>query len=238
MDDHAYILDTETTDRDDPQPIEVAYLCLADGSTWCQRYRPTKPIQFGAMAIHNIIDEDLVGCAPVGSYKLPVDCSYLIGHNIEFDWKAIGSPPNIKLIDTLRLSRVVWEDGDSHTQLACLYRIDRYLAQQLAGGAHGALADVNMNRLLFKHLCQVIGTEDLEVLFELSEKAKIPATITFGKHSGAKFSDIPADYKQWYARQVDPDPNILAAMRGAEALTLEKAMIIAQQGVCSEIKPR
>jgi exodeoxyribonuclease X len=225
----AYILDTETNDKENAEAIEVAWINLSNGQKFSQRYRPSKPITFGAMATHNIIMEDLVHCEPSGTFRLPADCSHMIGHNIEFDYNVIGRPEGVRLIDTLLLSRVVFDDQDSHTQLACLYRIDARLAQSLARGAHGALADVEMNWHLFNVICDRLDTTDMDVLHDLSEMAKIPATIGFGKYAGAKFCDIPADYKSWYMRQADTDPMVVAAMRGAEPLTLDKARQIVSE---------
>lgn len=220
----AYILDSETTDKDasTAEAIEVAWINLESGAEFTQRYKPSCPILFGAMATHNITPDELVDCPPSGSFKLPDDCEFLVGHNISFDHEIIGKP-SVKLIDTLSLSRIVFNDNDSHSQLACLYRIDMPLAKKLAHGAHGALADIRMNNIVFDYLCNQIGTYDYALLAELSELAKIPAEIGFGKHQGLPFNQIPADYKAWYMRQADTDPYVIRAMKGEVALTLQSA---------------
>lgn len=219
----AYILDTETNDKENAQAIEVAHYRLSDGERFCQRYMPSAPISFGAMATHNIIESDLIGCPPSGSFVLPSDCGYMIGHNINFDYEVIGSPEGVMLIDTLPLSRMIFDDADSHTQMACMYRIDAKLARSMAHGAHGAMADVLMNEILFSHICDVLGVNptDLSIM-----RTMIPAKMPFGKHSGVPMSAVPMDYKAWYARQSDTDPYVLSAMRGAKALTIEAAQDI------------
>jgi exodeoxyribonuclease X len=224
----AYILDTETHDKKDPQAIEVAWIKLSDdGNSFCQRYKPALPISFGAMAIHNIIESDLDSCPPSGSFVLPDDCRYLIGHNISFDYGVIGSPDGILLIDTLSLSRLLFDDEDSHTQMACLYRINPLVAQSMAHEAHGAAADVAMNLLLFDYICGALGTRDFDLLHQISEKAKIPRVISFGKYAGMSFDQIPYDYKAWYKRQSETDPFVIRAMNGEQAIAIAdaKAMV-------------
>jgi len=122
----AIIFDVEATDKNDAVIIEAASLDVTSlspldvGNPWVQRYNPGKPISLGALATHHIMDEELVSCPPSTSFKLPAGTKYLIGHNIDFDWVAIGSP-EVKRICTLALARSLWPDLDSHTQSALLY---------------------------------------------------------------------------------------------------------------------
>ena len=143
----AIIFDVEATDKNDAVIIEAASLDITSltplevGNPWVQRYNPGKPISLGALATHHIMDEELVSCAPSASFKLPADTKYLIGHNIDFDWVAIGSP-QVKRICTLALARSLWPDLDSHTQSALLYYFERATARDQLRNAHSALADV------------------------------------------------------------------------------------------------
>ena len=47
---------------------------------------------------------DLIDCDPSYTVKLPPDAEYIIGHNVDFDWKALGQP-NVKRICTQALAR-------------------------------------------------------------------------------------------------------------------------------------
>ena len=100
---NAIIFDIEATDKDNPVLIEAAWVALDSispftlGEEFHQRYNPGKPISLGALATHHILDEELVDCPPASSFTLPADATYLIGHNIDFDWNAIGQP-DIKLL--------------------------------------------------------------------------------------------------------------------------------------------
>ena len=87
-----YIIDTETTGTVEPQPIQLAWLQLDPSwyrkviSKYSEHFLPSKPIEFGAMMVHNLTLEKLSNCAPHTEAKLPDDAEYIIGHNVDFDW--------------------------------------------------------------------------------------------------------------------------------------------------------
>lgn len=94
----ALIFDTETTGGDDPKMIEAAGIVLRPGDIDLRpadhfefRYNPGIPSTLGALATHHILDSELAGCPPP-SFLLSDDVEYLIGHNIDYDWRVIGEP--------------------------------------------------------------------------------------------------------------------------------------------------
>lgn len=217
----AFIFDSETNDSKDPEIIEAAWLQLADPASlrvvemFLMRYRPSRPITLGALATHHIMDEELVDCPPSAEFALPDGCQYLIGHNVDFDWQAAGSPEHIKRICTLALARMIWPQADSHSQSALLYLIDRQNARERLRSAHSAGADVeNCHLLLTVIIDQLGGVSSWEELWQHSEAARVPTVMPFGKHKGTPIADVPWDYKQWLSRQPDVDPYLLQALRG------------------------
>lgn len=215
----ALIFDTETTGTRDAEIIEAAWLELDDPvnlavvSTFEQRYRPSKPIELGALATHHIYDEELVDCPPSSSFVLPAQTRYLIGHNVDYDWTVAGRPA-VKRICTLALARYFYPDIDSHSQSAMLYLICRPQARDRLRNAHSALADVQNCRTLLQHLIQRAGSiQTWEDLWQLSEAARIPSVMPFGKHRGEPISQIPADYRAWLLRQSDLDPYLVRALQ-------------------------
>jgi exodeoxyribonuclease X len=194
---NCYALDTETTDAGDaPEVIQLAIMgplasVHAEASTQLLHFRPTKPISIGALATHNIIEADLVDAPPWTGYSLPSDCGYLIGHAIDFDWKAIGSP-NVKRICTLALARSVWPDLDSHNLTALMYHLYPHaLARDLVKNAHDAAADVALCSRLLLALFDVIDQPaSWESLWRVSEEARMPKIFSFGKYKGEAIADI------------------------------------------------
>lgn len=219
----AYIFDTETTGLKEPQVVEAAWIKLKSCSLhlpgvaqFLQRYKPSKPISLGALSTCHILDEDLADCPPHTDFALPADAAYLIGHNVDFDWRVAGEP-DVKRICTRALSSMLWPDADSHTQSAMIYLHYRERAADLLQRAHSALADVKNCRLLLHACLQELDAggqrvESWEQLWELSEIARIPTVIRFGKHAGSLIKDLPSDYRTWLLRQPDLDPYLLKAL--------------------------
>lgn len=219
----AYIFDSETTGLIEPHLIEAAWLRLMDISSlavtadFLQRYKPGKPIELGALATSHILDEELEGCEQHNTFALPDDVEYLIGHNVDYDWRVIGEP-DVKRICTRALSSKLWPAADSHTQSAMIYLHYRTEAAGLLRNAHAALDDVKNCRLLLVKILDTLAVtlgrpvSDWEELWDISEDARIPTVIGFGKHRGMAISDLPSDYKRWLLNQSDLDPYVRKAL--------------------------
>lgn len=218
----AIIFDTETTGKHEPQIIEAAHIHITfEGLTplseFHQLYAPSKPIEYGAMAVHNIIPSDLDGCPPHTSFKLPDDVDFIIGHNVDYDWEVSGKP-EVKRICTLALAREYLPMLDSHTQSALLYYIysvdgSEEKARGLLKSAHSALVDVKNCLIILDYLVYLIGNvKDWDHLWLLSEEARVPKTMPFGKHKGEAIDDVPTDYKQWLLRQPNVDEYLRRAL--------------------------
>ncbi len=210
------IFDTETTGIKDPIVIESAWLELKSlkpykiTNSWIQRFNPGKSISLGAMAIHHILDEELENCQPSHTFALPSDTEYLIGHNIDFDWKVIGKP-NIKRICTLSLARHAWPNLDSYDQSALLYFLERKSAKKILKDAHNALVDVKICSIILKYLCEYFNLKTIENLWSYSENARIPKYMPFGKHKGIPIEKVPKNYIIWLLQQNNIDPYLKIA---------------------------
>ena len=222
------IFDTETTDKDEGREIiEAAWIRpaaigdLAGPSDMIprpflahpvehfeRRYQPKKPISFGAMAVHHILPSELEGCWPSEVFSLPEGVEYLIGHNITFDYEAIGKPPGIKLICTDAMARYIWQDADSYSQSALLYMLLGATPEtrQRLQGAHSALTDVMNNMLLLEQilLASPVAVATWSELYHYSEQCRIPRVLPFGKHKGMPLDelvDYDPGYVDWCLRQ-------------------------------------
>lgn len=218
----AIIFDTETTDAVDGELIEAAYQGVqivnrqvqpVPNAVFGQRYKPSKPISFGAMATHNIIEADLIGCPAHHEFALPEGTKYLIAHNVDFDWKIVGEP-NMKRICTLAMARKVWPKADSHRLGALMYRlsIDPAKTRELLREAHSAVADVGFCLWILQAISDSVGGfESFEHMWEFSEEARVPTVMPFGKHKGTPVEDVPPDYVRWLLKQPDIDPYVRKA---------------------------
>lgn len=233
-----YILDTETTGTDHAkdQIIEAAWLELpstpAEFATfvpaslphYCERFRPSVPINLGAQAVHHIIASDLKDCRRTEEFYLPADVDFLIGHNIDFDAKFCDAM-HLRRICTFALSRFLFPDKDSHTQSAMIYLMARRASREAQAreelkNAHAALDDVRNCASLLAFLIEeaaaqghAVGT--WEEVHALSELARIPTKMGFGKHHGDAIRDVPASYVRWYRSQPEPDQYYLEAFSRA-----------------------
>ena len=223
------VADTETTGQDSPvdapEVIELAYSTLSYPSMaltepFQARFKPHAAITYGAMAVHHIIPSDLVDCPPSAEAKLPADASMLIGHNIDYDWEAMGSSPSVRRICTLAISRALFPELDGHSLGAMTYWFarDKAKARELLRGAHSASVDVSIAYELFANLLEYMKVHQSRVfstidqVWEWAENCRIPVVWSFGKHKGQPIKGTDRGYLNWCLRQLDMDPYVKKAI--------------------------
>lgn len=223
---NALILDTETHDLNG-YPIEIAYapcsfeqgvLVVKQDQVFDEFFSCPEPIALGALATHHILDKEIADKPSYETFKMPEGIEYLIGHNIDYDIKAIQKcKPHLQVkgICTLALSRMVWPDLP-HNLTAMYYHVmdDLELARKHLRHAHNAKADIYFTGVVLKTLVQELGIKDMSSLFIMSETARIPTRINFGKHKGTLIKDLPQDYVVWLLKQPDLDPYLVKALKG------------------------
>lgn len=219
-----YLFDVECTDKTDGEIIEaglVRFLEAEDmfpggdaiGFPLCTsvaevtRYRPTKPSTMGALAVHHILPHELEGCAPSHSFQLPEDCEYIVGHSIDFDWQAAGSPQHVKRIDTHAIARWVWPDASGYSLVALIYMLKGATSEtrNLVRYAHSAGRDC----LLAFYLLEAILALKPEIrtwsaLWNYSEECRIPRTCPMKKFEGVPLDDLvrhEPGFVDWCLRQ-------------------------------------
>ena len=62
------------------------------------------------------------------------------------------------------------------------------------------------------HIIHHLNIQSIEQLYLASEEARIPKSITFGKHKGTAIAELPKDYIQWLLRQDDLDAYLRKAL--------------------------
>lgn len=230
----AYIIDTETT-GEEPLP-EVIELAIAKVETnldyeavFLGRFRPNGRIRFSAMAVHHILPDELAHEQPsvLAKAQLPTDMEYMVGHNVDYDWEALGRPL-CKRICTLAISRYIWPGNDGHSLIALAYQLATDLREIRAAvqEAHSAGADVELCYGVLRAMLEqpqlqkhdVLGMRGWEALWQFSENARIPRVWSFGKHKGQDIAATERGYLSWCLRQPEFDPYVKQAcslaMRG------------------------
>ena len=221
------ILDTETTtNKASPErPLEVIELAWIDANNQAvmgqARFKPRMPSAFGALATHHILMEELEGCRPSAEAPgVPPLSAYWIGHNIDFDWQALGSPEGISRICTLALARKLFPACDSHSLTAVTYYVLGATKEirELVKYAHGAMVDCLLVTKILPTLMEQAGASTWEALWHASEEARIPEIMPFGKHFGRPVSAVDRGYALWYKKLPDADPYIIRAFQRAGLL--------------------
>lgn len=215
------LLDTETTGLEPNEVIEFAWVGLDDvtfnrqTNITCNKYNTDLTISFGAAATHHILPCDLVYSPKFSADEIPV-AEYLVGHNIDFDWKALGKPAG-KRICTLALSRRIWPTLDSHSLSALFYFIFgmNELSRAVLREAHSAFHDVAITHRILQHITKKLEITSIEELYEKSEEARIPTHMPFGKFKGLPISEVDKGWASWYRKQSDTDPYIMIALSRA-----------------------
>ena len=161
----AIILDTETHTLNG-QPIEIAYapveinegkLTLDKTQIFDQLYRVDEPISYAAMAVHHILESELIAQPHYKTFTLPNETIYIIGHNIDYDIRALEKCgvdcKNIKAICTLALARLVWPDAEAHNISALIYMITKgsAKARDMIKKAHRADMDIILTANILMH---------------------------------------------------------------------------------------
>lgn len=214
------VVDTETTGNEPPEVIELAAgqlnvttLELAMPTVW--RFKPAAASAWGALAVHHILTEELDECPPSTAARLPAGTQYILGHNIDYDWEALGKPP-VKRICTLAMARALYP-SDSHSLGAMVYRLhpDKAEAREMLHHAHSAMADIELCTLVLKAMALEHGLSwgNPEALWSFSEQCRIPKIMTVGKHKGLAVKNLPWDYVAWCRRQPDMDPYFIKALK-------------------------
>lgn len=221
----AILFDTETTGLQDARLIEAAWGYLESPQRpvlierpEARRYNPGVPMEYGAMAVHHLTDADVADCPAASTFRLPDDAEFVIGHHVDFDWEVAlrcGPQPPMKRICTWALARYCWPHLDSHRQTALLYFLAPDIAKTQARYAHAAAVDVEILSAILWHIVAYLGgVETWDALYAISEAARIPTVMPFGKHKGERINEVPPDYRQWLLRQADVDPYLAQALRG------------------------
>ena len=225
------ILDTETTGTDEKdRVIQLGYMVLGGKeievhNAFCSA---DVPINFAAMEVHGITPEMIEGkpkCVELPAYKRLLELNtpenYMIIHNAPFDLKMLekeGFEVAMKVIDTLRVAKHIFEDEEAHRLQYFRYKMGLYKEEQKEADAlgievkaHDAIGDVLVLKLFLTKLRQAVeekfpGENPVEKMVDLTNTPILIKTFRFGKHKGKTLQEVAqedAGYLRWMLSSMD-----------------------------------
>ncbi|MDD2828301.1 MAG: exonuclease domain-containing protein [Sulfuricurvum sp.] len=217
------VLDTETTGAgENDRIIQLGFLVLQGKNVEVHNDLCSSdvPIGYGAMEVHGITPEMIEGkpsCLETDAFKalqeLNSSENVMIIHNAPFDLGMLAKEnftSQMRLIDTLRCAKHLFDEEESHRLQYFRYRLGLYKNEQAEADAlgivvkaHDAIGDVLVLKLflteLRKRLSERFG--DVNPIDKMVELTQTPVYITkplkFGKHKGKTLSEI-ADSDRGY----------------------------------------
>ena len=162
-----------------------------------------------ASAVHHLIESDLAGAVPFEqawlqfAQKAP---KYFAAHNCEFEQHFLTAPADTQWICTYKCALRAWPEAPAHGNQVLRYyhKFDAYegFDRELASRAHRAEPDAYVTAYL---LHKLTTAHSLDELISWSKEPKVFPTITFGKHRGSKWAEVPSDYLEWMLKQTGMD---------------------------------
>lgn len=137
------------------------------------KYKPSMKIHKEAVKVHGISMLSLLREPRSEDITFP-EMDYMLGHNIQYDYRCMGKPEGIKLVCTLKLARafdkqfgIGFQNKKQDTLLLHFYGED---IRWLVTGHHAALSDcVKCLLLLVKLLEYVPSIKTFEELYAFQE---------------------------------------------------------------------
>ena len=225
------ILDTETTGTDEQdRVIQLGYMVLGGKeievhNEFCSA---DVPINYAAMEVHGITPEMIEGkpkCTEMPAYKRLLELNtpenYMIIHNAPFDLKMLekeGFEVAMKVIDTLRVAKHVYEDEEAHRLQYFRYKMGLYKEEEAEAKklgievkAHDAIGDVLVLKLFLTKLREAVekkypGENPVEKMVDLTNTPILVKTFRFGKHKGKSLEEVAQEdpgYLRWMLSSMD-----------------------------------
>lgn len=226
------LLDTETTGASEEDRIIQLGFMVLDGKSvevYNDLCLAPIPIGYGAMEVHGITPEMIEGkplCSETRAFQTLSDLNtaenVLIIHNAPFDLGMLSKESftsQMRLIDTLRCARHLFDDEESHRLQYFRYRFGLYKIEQAEADAlgievkaHDAIGDVLVLKLFLTELRKrlqerFVGVNPIDKMVELTQTPVFyTRPLKFGKYKGKTLTEIAeADrgYLTWMLGNMD-----------------------------------
>ena len=221
------VIDLETTGlHADDEVVEVGAIDLnCDAGeisiVGAQMVRPRKPIPPEASAVHHITDVD-VAAAPSWEEIWPQifnangDVIAFAAHNASFEhqWIAGNILGGVPLICSYKAALRIWPHAPGHSNQVLRYWLKLPLEPERAFPAHRALPDAYVTA----HLLRLqLNSASLDDLITWSQQPALLTNVTFGKHRGLQWTDVPDGYLDWIIASGGFDENVMYTAKTVRA---------------------
>ncbi len=213
------IVDTETSGLSkDDKLVEFALVMLENGKvieTHESLVNPGIEIPPEASAVHHLTNDDVANAMPHEmAQKFITEWLYeadvVAAHNLAFDVKFLPELKGKQKVCTFRTAKHLVE-APSYSNQALRYRLKLKPELPTHLAPHRALYDSLVTAELFNHLVGIAGS--IQTLIDLTAKPVIAQKISFGKHAGQAFKDLPLSYLHWLANLEGKDDDFIATVR-------------------------
>lgn len=213
------VIDFETTGVPEDQVkgvCEIGWTDLSDDWKFdgphSMLVNPGHPIPPVTRAIHHISDADVADAvSPDVAFQSlmngmePGDA--FAAHNAKFERAFFGGGA-FPWICTLQCARHLFPDAPGHSNQVLRYHLgvdgDDGFDPAAAMPPHRAGPDTLVTAYI---LSRLVFASNVKRLIELTSEPVVLRNVTFGKHRGAKWADLPRDYLEWIAFKSDLGPD-------------------------------
>ena len=180
---------------------------------------PKMSIPPSASAVHHIVDADVQGR---GEFRTEWFEDLSSDHSSDHDFLAYAAhfaefergflKLQKPIICTLRLAKKLWPTLESWSNQYLRY----YFKLEGCEGAvpHRALGDAIVTAALLRYELRELKSKrngvpiDIDSLMMWIEEPFLLETVSFGKHKGKRWEDVPKDYLRWMVASMrDPEPD-------------------------------
>lgn len=210
------LLDTETTGAGESDRIIQLGFMVLDGKSvtvYNDMCSAEVPIGYGAMEVHGITPDLIEGkpkCTETEAFNaleaLNIPDNVLIIHNAPFDLGMLSKEhftSRMRLIDTLRCARHLFDEEEAHRLQYFRYRLGLYKIEQAEADAlgievkaHDAIGDVLVLKLFLTELRKrlqerFVGVNPIDKMVELTQTPVFyTRPLKFGKYKGKTLPEI------------------------------------------------
>ena len=168
---------------------------------------PGHPIPPQTRAVHHISDADVAGAMDAASTRRKLsegmaDDDIWAAHNAQFEQAFFGGGDR-RWICTLKCAKHLFPDAPGHSNQTLRYWLgidDQFDDAQRAMPPHRAGPDTFVTAHILHRMLAITTPEEMVRLTTAPVRLR---TVTFGKHRGAQWDDLPWDYLSWIASKSD-----------------------------------